>query len=575
MKTLKFYWNVIKIKPWLYFISMFLGVAFQLVILLSGIIVKDIFDSLNGASQLGLNIWILIILYVAIPVLNNIAIQINSYIISTVDLSIKNVLRRRIYHVILKMPGAQGLKGSINESLSRFRDDVDDISRTATEPIYAVPTIIFSIFAIGIMMRINVFLTIVAVIPMLLVVVMVRALQREIEKLRKSSRESTGDITHFIGEIFNSVHSIKVFGCENNLISRLEKLCDIRKKNSVKDLTLNGFFDAVFLNLVYFALGIVLVFAANMFKSGEFTVGDFAIFEYYFWFIRMLPSHIGKLIKQYKQSIVSINRVESLIEGRSLNTLVESKEWNIPNIKAIKAKDYSMSNIEIRNLNYIYKSTNRGVKNINLNIERKSINVISGKTGSGKTTLLRAILGLVNIESGEYYLNGVKLNSNENIFKPPFCSYTPQIPKLFTDTIRNNILMGIDESKVDMEKILYLSALDVDINKFENGLDTIIGNKGSKISGGQQKRIALARMLAINPEIIVIDDFSSSLDVLTEQLIFERLIKPREYTCILVSNRAGIIQNSDNNIVLEDGIIVQDRFNINTNKNSDNSYIIY
>lgn len=559
MKMVKHCWGLIKQRPWLYFISMAISIGFQLPLLASGIIAKDIFDSLTNNAKLGLGIEILVALYLVIPLINNVAMQINSYIISTIDLTMKNILRKNMYSYFLKMPGAQTVKETVNETLTHFRDDVDDIVAFIIQPIYSMASIVFGIFAIIIMMKINVILTIIAVFPLLIVIVMMRIAQEHIRSFRKASRESTGQITYFIGEIFNSVHSIKIYAYEKSFMNYLEYLCNKRRIQTVKDKVLNGFFELTFLNLVYLAIGIILLFGSNLLKKGKFTVGDFAMFEYYFWFIRLLPASIGSFLKQYKQSNVSFSRITSIFENYSGTGLVEKKDFesteSVVTYLSPRTNGISVKSVEVKGLTYIYPKTNRGIRDIDMTINKQTLTVISGKIGSGKTVLVRTLLGLLKKDSGEIYVNGKQVDDVNYCLKPPVCAYTPQIPKLFSGTIRENILVGLEEGKVDMEKVLYLSALDRDISEFDNGLDTVIGNRGAKLSGGQQKRVALARTLARSSEIIIIDDFSSALDAPTEQLILERLIIPKIYTCVLVSNRVRVLKDADSIIVLNNGII--------------------
>src|SRR5690242_18672992 len=141
--------------------------------------------------------------------------------------------------------------------------------------------------------------------------------------------------------------------------------------------------------------------------------------------------------------------------------------------------------------------------------------------------------------------------------RPPHCAYTAQVPRLFSDPLRDNILLGLPEARVDLPGILHLSVLEPDIAALENGLDTLVGPKGVRLSGGQVQRAAAARMFARDPELFVFDDLSSALDVETEHLLWERLDQRRAasggLTCLVVSHRRTALRRADRVLVLKDG----------------------
>jgi ATP-binding cassette subfamily B protein len=170
-------------------------------------------------------------------------------------------------------------------------------------------------------------------------------------------------------------------------------------------------------------------------------------------------------------------------------------------------------------------------------VQRGTFTVITGRIGSGKTTLLRALLGLLPKEGGEIRWNGEVVNEPAAFFIPPRSAYTAQVPLLFSDTIRDNILMGLPDEPTNLTKAIRLAVLEQDLAEMENGLDTVIGAKGVKLSGGQKQRAAAARMFVRQPELLVFDDISSALDVETEQVLWERVFEESDSTCLVVSHR--------------------------------------
>ena len=149
--------------------------------------------------------------------------------------------------------------------------------------------------------------------------------------------------------------------------------------------------------------------------------------------------------------------------------------------------------------------------------------MITGRIGSGKTTLLRVLLGLLPKDEGEIRWNGSVVEKPGEFFTPPHCAYTAQVPRLFSDTLRDNILMGLDKNDDDIYRAVRLAVMERDLGDLDEGLDTMVGPKGVKLSGGQIQRTAAARMFVREPELLVFDDLSSALDVETERILWERI----------------------------------------------------
>jgi ATP-binding cassette subfamily B protein len=179
--------------------------------------------------------------------------------------------------------------------------------------------------------------------------------------------------------------------------------------------------------------------------------------------------------------------------------------------------------------------------------------VITGRIGSGKTTLLRTLLGLLPRESGEIRWNDNVITAPEDFFIPPRCAYTAQVPRLFSNTLRNNILLGLNRTDDDIYRATKLAVMDRDLEQLDDDLQTLVGARGVKLSGGQAQRSAAARMFVREPELVVFDDLSSALDVETETQLWERIFANNAMTCLVVSHRRPLLRRADHIIVLKDG----------------------
>ncbi|HEV2121483.1 MAG TPA: ABC transporter ATP-binding protein, partial [Chloroflexota bacterium] len=183
------------------------------------------------------------------------------------------------------------------------------------------------------------------------------------------------------------------------------------------------------------------------------------------------------------------------------------------------------------------------------------------------TTLLRVLLGLSPRDAGEILWNGAVVADATSFLVPPRCAYTPQAPRLLSATIRENVLMGLPEAEADLPRALHLAVLERDLAVMPDGLDTVVGPRGVRLSGGQIQRTAAARMFVRQPELLVFDDLSSALDVKTERALWDRLLGPskepgvgaervpHEVTCLAVSHRRTALERADRIVVLDRGSV--------------------
>ena len=413
------------------------------------------------------------------------------------------------------------------------------------------------------MVSINVQITLFVFTPLVAVVALVQILRSKLQKYREASREATGLVTGAMGEIFSAVQAIKVAGEEDNVIRHLEKLNQRRHKMMLKDTMLTQTLHSVFYNTVSIGTGFILLLAAGSMKNGSMTVGELSLFIYYLNFISDFTSFFGSFIANNRQAKVSFLRIAELMQTENPGLAVEhndlhlnDRDANVPFNKPDSSNGLDEFNeLTVKGLTYQYNSSGNGISDVNFQLTKGSFTVITGRIGSGKSTLLKVLLGLLPAGQGIIKWNDRPVENPGEFFVTPHCAYTPQVPNLVSDTVKNNILFGLAEEEADIESSLYGAVLEEDIPQLENGLDTVIGPKGVKLSGGQIQRAAVARMFARKAELLVFDDISSALDVETENKLWSRLFKNRPATCLVVSNRRGALKQADQIIVMKDGRI--------------------
>jgi ABC-type multidrug transport system fused ATPase/permease subunit len=247
-----------------------------------------------------------------------------------------------------------------------------------------------------------------------------------------------------------------------------------------------------------------------------------------------------------------------LMQGAPLDALVKTEKIDLEGpLPALdqpeRAQPDYLETLDVRGLTYQYPASANGITNIDLSLRRGTLTVITGRVGAGKTTLLRVLLGLLPRDSGEVAWNGAPVADLGAFFVPPRSAYTAQVPRLFSLTLRDNIILGLEKNDEVVRKALYHAVMDQDLIELEKGLDTPVGPRGLRLSGGQVQRAAAARMLVREPELMVFDDLSSALDVETEQTLWERIFSGAGATCLVVSHRRPVLRRADHILVMKDG----------------------
>lgn len=558
MNLVQLLWQLVKYRPLLYVLMSVAWNFFVLVALVPGLLIRRVFDQLADLTPDSSNL--IAILLVLLAVVSLVRLFATYWAVGwevTFQHTIASLLRRNIFVQLFKLPGAQAIKDSSGEAISRFRDDVDLITQFLINVPYVFAQLAFSLVAMGIMMQINLQVALIVILPLMAIVILVQRATKRIEVYRRANRVAAGNVSEFIGELFGATLAVKVTATEKLVVDRFSKLNEKRQESAVKDRIFSEFLNSISANTVNLGTGVILLLAARDMQTGQFTIGDFSLFVYYVYFVTALPVWLGRAMTEYKQTRVSFERLLEMLSNTTSEQLVEHYpiyfDEPLPELPQLNEVEVTpLKALETRNLTYQFGS-GQGIENIDLHLKRGTLTVITGKVGSGKTTLLRVLLGLLPKQAGEILWNGQTIHEPASFFVPPHCAYTSQVPNLFTDTIRDNILMGLSEDGVDLDKAIHLAVVGSDLEQMEQELDTQIGTKGVRLSGGQIQRVSVARMFVRFAELLVMDDVSSALDVETERQLWDRLFEVPQATYLVVSHRIEPLKRADQIIVLDEG----------------------
>ncbi len=551
--------SMLRFRPGYWFIDLLSVSAVRLAWQIGpGLVIRSFFNLLTGDAPTSLTFWTILAALVALLVVRLLGEYGFVYADVPLFADVSTLLRKNLLKHILRRPGAAPLPDSPGEAITRFRNDVMEI------PLFVILTndiligILIICVSLFLLLQISIPITLLSLAPVLIVGLIASAASSRIEHYRRASRQATGQVTGFIGELFGSVQAVKVATAEVDVIDHFKDLNDERGKLTVRERLFDTLLETIWRNTSTLGTAMVLIFSGQAMSSGALTVGDFSLFVYLLASMSDLTTFTGMLAARYRQLNVSVQRMYRLMEGAPPDALVEHSTVNLEGtlpevIYPSPSVGDHLESLSANRLSYQYPGSNNGIWDVDLQLARGTLTVITGRVGSGKTTLLRVLLGLLPNDSGQVFWNGNLVTDPGRFFVPPRVAYTPQAPRLFSNTLRANILLGLQANDDAVRRALQLAVMENDLEDMEEGLDTLVGPRGVRLSGGQIQRAAAARMLVRQAELLVFDDLSSALDVETERLLWERLLAGSSTTCLIVSHRRPVLRRADNIIIMKNG----------------------
>ena len=559
MSTWQYLWRIFRYRLWAFMVMYALRIAIRAGVPgATALLTRAVFNKLTGDAELAIGVYAVCALLVGLAS-SHVIVQFGESLLHFVtEFSMGALLRKNLLSHILDRPGNDALPASPGDAVNRFRYDVELVTDYLVWSPQFVGLAALTGFALFVMVRISLPVTLIVFLPLAAIVTVATVARRRVTRHREANRAAAGGVSSFVGELFSTVESVKVADAEGRMMDRLRRLNEIRRSASLKDLLFAQVLNSVFRNATNIGIGLVLIMAAQSMQAGSFTIGDFALFVFYVGMIADLSQTIGGNLTNYKRVGVSIGRLKELMVGSQPADLVTHGpvylRGALPEIPRLaKEPRHRLEMVDAAGLTYLYGDTGRGIEGVDLRLERGSFTVVNGRIGSGKTTLLRVLVGLLPADGGEVRWNGEVVKEPDRFFVPPRCGYTSQVPRLFSEPLRQNILMGLPEQRVDLSGAVRLAVMEQDVEELQHGLDTIVGPRGVKLSGGQLRRSAAARMFVRDPELLVVDDLSSGLDVDTERTLWERLFERPDTTALVVSHRREALRRADHVIVLKDG----------------------
>lgn len=550
-------------EPVAYALTWFGWVAFFSTPLLTGLLVKVVLDGVAGG--VGTTPWALLAVLVGIEVVRwtwliLIAVQWHGCWVGWQSVPRVNLLRSL---VSAPGPAAGRLPGAPGEAVSRFRDDVQDLAMVLDVWLDLSGAVVSSAIAIAVLVTIDPRATLAIVVPIVIAAAATTWLGPRLRRWRRAAREATAQVTGFIGDTFGGVLAVQAGGGRDAVQERFARLNAERAQVSRRDQVGSELVRSLGYGTGEIAVGVVLVAVAATFRGGDLSVGDLGLFAAYATVIAELPKWIGRYLVYQRQADVSVDRLAELLPEPDRRAVVAPTRTYLrhgpPPFRAapptvLRPAD-PLDELSVEGLTVRHPVSGRGISDVDLVVRRGELVVLTGPVGSGKSTLLRALLGLVRADGGMIRWNGAVVDEPSTVLVPPRTAYLPQVPRLFSEPLAETILLGEPADRLDHS--LWLTCLDEDLDRMPDGVGTIIGPRGLRLSGGQVQRAGAARALVRRPDLLVIDDLSSALDVETEARLWERVADGGFETALLVSHRAQVLERADRVVLLDAGQVVE------------------
>ena len=441
-------------------------------------------------------------------------------------------------------------KNRTGDLMNRISEDVSKV-RMYYGPVlmYGTNAVVLFVIIIFYMYSVAPKLTMYSLIPLPILSVFIYRISNLINKKSTLVQESLSDLSTYSQESFSGISVLKSFNIQDIILNKFDKYAFNSFKNSLSLAKIQAWFFPIILFLIGLSNLIVIYIGGKEFIDGNIEIGVIAEFIIYVNMLTWPVTLVGWVTSIVKQAEASQKRINEFLDSK---TSLKNGTSGLG--------DNMNRDITFKNVSFKYDQTGIEIFNsFNLKIRSGQTLGIVGKVGSGKTSLVDLISRIYDPRKGDIFIGDKNIKSIEISKLRSLISYVPQNNFLFSESIKKNIEFGNPYSSIDdITDAAKLAEVDLEIEKFENGYNTILGERGVTLSGGQAQRISIARSFIKDSEIYLFDDCFSSLDSDTEDRILKNLKNNfKNKTLIIISHRISCVKDADNIIVLDNGKIIQ------------------
>jgi len=504
--------------------------------------------AVGGVDFIRSNLWIMALGTVVLMIIAGIVRLIRSYCNSTAGEGSVKKLRDRLYSHIQRLPFVWHAQSQTGDIIQRSTNDVDTVRRfISMVSLEFIRTVLMIVVGIFIMFTLNVPLTLVTCIMILPVTLTSVLFFRRIRRQGNEQEEVEGKLFTVIQENLTGTRVVRAFGRQQ---FEMDKFMEKNEENRSKLITLNNSFTSLWTSLDALCgieAALISIFGIYLCYKGSLTIGQFTAFSSYvflfFWPLRAF----GRILNMFSRSLVATSRIEEIFAAKEEEGLDTGLTPDLSGDIVFTEVDFAYDSVPVLN-------------KLNMTIPGGKTVAILGGTGSGKSTVSLLLQRLYDPKSGKITIGGTDISQIKKTYLRQRISIVMQEPFLYSKTILQNI--GIKHAQPDLEEVRAAAmdaAIHDDIMSFEDGYDTVVGERGVTLSGGQKQRVAIARALIGESDMLIFDDSLSAVDTRTDASIREALARRRSgVTTLIISHRTVTLMEADKIFVMKDGSVVEE-----------------
>lgn len=508
-------------------------------------------NSLNKKGDIQVIVNLVILLLAAAIISNIFRFYIRQTII-VVSREIEYDLRQDFWAHIQKLPLRFFQNNSTGNIMAHVTNDISAVRMfVGPSVMYSIDNGIKFILTISVMISLSPLLTLYALLPLPLLSFVVYIVMKKIHSKFTRIQEKFSELTAQAQENFSGIRVVKSYEREEHEIEEYKKQSAEYLKRKMDLVKLQALFMPVFFMIAGLSAIIVVLAGGSMIINKTLTVGAIVAFMMFLVDLIWPMISFGWVANLIQQADASMKRLLKIF-NEPIEIVDTGNEFDVKQIKG---------NIEFKNVSFRYAENLPWIlKNINLKIEHGQTVAFVGNTGVGKTSLINLLSRLYDVTDGNVKIDGHDVREIPLEVLRKNIGMVPQENFLFSDTLANNLIYGLNNGNQELiNRVSEIAQLSKDVSTFPGGYETILGERGITLSGGQKQRSTLARALAINPKIIILDDSFSAVDTNTEEDILKQLKEfMSDRTSIIISHRISTVKDSDKIFVLENGNIAEE-----------------
>jgi ABC-type multidrug transport system fused ATPase/permease subunit len=461
-------------------------------------------------------------------------------------------MRKDLYGKLISQPMSFFSEQRVGELSSRISNDLsqiqDAISFTLAEFLRGIFTLVIGLSFIF-WISTELALVMLSVVPMVAIVAVVFGMR--IRKMARKAQDQLADSGNIVQETFSGISVVKAFTAESNEMKRYTKSIFSVVDTAIGNARYRGAFVSFMIFSVFGAISFVMWYGAKMIQTSELSTGELTMFVIFSAFVGGTFAGFADMFSNLQKTLGATQRVRELLRTEGEPVILDDR--------IIKPAHIIKGEVEFKDVKFSYPSRKdiQVLKGINLKVKEGEQIALVGPSGAGKSTIASLLLKFYDQESGSILFDGKNSNYFQLTELRSQMAFVPQDVLLFGGSIKENIAYGNqDATDEQIEEAAKKANAQEFIQKFPEGYETIVGERGVKLSGGQRQRIAIARAILKNPAILILDEATSSLDSKSELLVqeaLERLMKGR--TSFVIAHRLSTVRNANQIVVIDKGIV--------------------